>query len=1629
MRLPSFRSNQRSKRHLLETLESRRLLASDLVAHWNADDLWESVNSETPDSGWTDRINGTNATINGTPLVSDSVFGAFPGIRLKPDDAFTVGSTQNPLARATDFAVSVTFRPASDSFGNNGTNWFENVGLVDMSRLGLTTDWGLALTGNGEAVTGMGRGFQKPIDNLRTENAALDDGLVHVLTVTRRDDQLKLYVDGELAATRSEMDNQARGAIPLTIGAMNLNGWGYAGDLREVRIYDGALSDNEVRHLVESVVMPITAADEFFVQPGESLAVEAARGVLANDVSRTQKLSAELMTGPTRGTLELRPDGSFLYNPAVNFVSGIDTFTYRATDGKNLSESVTVSLVINDPEDIFNLVINEIHFNPDNNGELVEFIEIHNPTSKPVSLEGAFLDNGIDFTFPENAAISSHGYVTITENAEHFLTKFGIPADGEWTGKLNNDGETIELYSPQGDRVDRVDYGLGFPWPVVGSEPGYSIELKHPTLDNDLGGSWRGSVGQQRLFNTGSKWSYFKGRTEPNGESGAWRQIDYDDADWLHGPTPIGYSRLVPPATELNDMRREYSTVYFRREFEIEDPADVETLVFDGIFDDGVNVWINGTLVGAANAPAEEAPFDAIATGRNNASRIVEFPVDNAQSILVPGTNVIAVQLLNEKITGSDAVFDGALRNTTRPGPGPSPDQPNSVLTEINGPQLRQIRQTPDAPTSNQEVTITIKATDPEGVDGLTLEYQIVGPGQYVRLSDDAYQQRWTSVPMSDEGTEADEAAGDAIYTAVIPAAVQQHRHLIRYRVRAVDAAGNEMLAPAPLDPQPNFAYFVYDGIPSWTGANNPGKSEAITFGADVMNQLPTYHLIADAQDVENCQYVNAFEEKRFTGTFVYKNRVYDHIQFGIRGEFSTYVTGKNKWKFFFHRGHEFLGDDNYGRPFQVGRRTLNFSAATTPWMPQNRGMGGLGEAIAYRIYELAGVPSPHTNFVQFRVIDDTAESTDNQYEGDLWGLYLAIEQPERSFVEERGLPSGSTFKIESGTGELKYQSSLQPTAKADIRTALSRTTRTGSNLAPVQYWRDNIDLDGYYSFRAVNREVNNMDLRDGWNHFVYYNSENQKFTQVPWDLDMLYVPTTHWSGVTRFEHALHHDELAIEYRNRGRELQDLLFTQETIGLLVDEYASFINPPAAESTFVHLDQFLWNHNPRSRGGHLGAFNRKFASFGSRGGGGDRTLVSADHEGFSQWIKDFLLPGPGAGSRPPAYGWEFLNREAADDQIPLTPTIAYVGADGFPLDQLQFEASPFDDPQGAHTFGAVEWRLAEIMDAEDIAFPPQEPVKYEMDAAWESGRVIDSNFQIAVPPQVLKNGHTYRARVRYVDDSGRASHWSEPLQFVANVGLPVELAAGLRISEVHYHPGPVTPAERAAGYRDENEFEFIELTNIGQQTLDLSTVSFGRKEIDGETQGIAFNFNDRQSLAPGAKVLVVENVEAFKFRYGDDLPIAGQWSGRLSNAGETLTLEAAGVVLQQFKYSDTWHPTTDGDGPSLDIIDLASAADYWNSATAWRASAEDGGSPGAASRTVGDSNGDGVFDEIDLALVFAAGEYEDQIPGNSRWETGDWDGDGDFTSEDIVFAFQSGQYRPSINALHAAAVDDIFDNEI
>ena len=71
-----------------------------------------------------------------------------------------------------------------------------------------------------------------------------------------------------------------------------------------------------------------------------------APGVLANASGGVGSLTAILISNPSNGSLTLTNNGGFTYTPATNF-TGVDSFTYEATDGQTTSSVATATITVN----------------------------------------------------------------------------------------------------------------------------------------------------------------------------------------------------------------------------------------------------------------------------------------------------------------------------------------------------------------------------------------------------------------------------------------------------------------------------------------------------------------------------------------------------------------------------------------------------------------------------------------------------------------------------------------------------------------------------------------------------------------------------------------------------------------------------------------------------------------------------------------------------------------------------------------------------------------------------------------------------------------------------------------------------------------------------------------------------------------------------------------------------------------------------------------------------------------------------------------------------------------------------------------------------------------------------------
>ena len=1182
------------------------------------------------------------------------------------------------------------------------------------------------------------------------------------------------------------------------------------------------------------------------------------------------------------------------------------------------------------------IVINEIHYDVPDKTIRAEFIELHNPSSSAIDVSGWRVSSAVNYDIPENTIIESGGFLVIAEDPNVILSEWGVNAVGPWSGSLANEGEIIRLRDSSGTTVDEVDYKSGFPWPVVGSSPGYSIELINPILENDIGGSWRSSMGtagtdDSILINGGANWKFFKGVSEPSESPDSWRLPNFDDSDWGEGEAAIGFGEGFLN-TNLSDMRGNYSTVYLRKTFNIENPAQVGSVLLSAQIDDGFNAWINGKHIASTNVSGPELPYDATANSSGENKDFEEYPIANVGGLIVKGKNVLTVQLLNGSLNGSsDAFFDAILKINASAGEGPSPGFPNTVFAVNSPPQIRKLGHSPKQPAEGDVVTITALVTDPDTVSEATLLYQVVEPGNYIRLTDSRYESDWTEVPMNDSGNAGDENSADDIWTAQLPGSVQKNRHLIRYKIRIEDGLNKKITVPYSDDPQPNFAYYCYNGVPDWKGALRPGSTSVVTYSSETLTKVPVYHMIARESDVIGCMYndsTGSARTYRYLASVVYEGEVYDHIRFRIKGQASTRVTGKNKIKWNFNRSHRFQARDNYGRKYDRKWDKFALQTGTCPWWGSNASTGGmiLNEQASYKFYRLCGVPSCNTTLFHLRIVDDAVEANpNNQYDGDFWGLYLALEEPDGRFLDDKNLPDGNLYKM-NGSPNKRNQGPDQVSGTTDVNSFISTKRRT----QPLTWWEENTNLAGYYNYKIGTTLINNTDLRSEWNCLYYLRPEIEgdpnsgKWEMFPWDLDLTWESKFHirsesvwenWQNVFRYADA------KTDFENRSREVWDLLCDSGEGAKVVEEMSLFLEGDGV-TRIVEANQAMWDYHPRkSKKGIWYRNNPKLSS------------SKRNWEGLVGYMKDFVSPG--------GYGANRLINEKADtnSRIPRKPTITPLGDPSFPTDDIRFRSSSFSG--NGTSFSSMQWRLGEITDPESPEFDANQPWVYEINSVWESEEINNFQSSVQVPTSVVRVGRTYRARVRHLGSSGQWSHWSDPIQFVASEPDITSYKEGLVISEIMYNPQEASESEEALGFTN-SDFEFIELKNIGESTLSLANVRF--------TKGIDFDFVDSSvdSLSPGQFLVLARNAEAFKVRYGVNQLVVGEYTpNNLSNGGENVKLSyGAGVAIQEFEYLDQkpWPVGADGQGYSLVLKDTEIISDH-KIPENWMQSSTIGGSPG------------------------------------------------------------------------------------
>lgn len=153
----------------------------------------------------------------------------------------------NPVS--SSFSVALWLQTTASGAGAPGDQWFAGTGLVDADVPGVSTDWGIAMTGSAVAF-GIGGGTTGT--NVTIASSAVNNGAWRHIVATweQATRQMNLFLDGTSASTGLSNSGEARSAAaPVVLGKNTTAARYYRGTLDDVQMYDRALSSDEVAFL------------------------------------------------------------------------------------------------------------------------------------------------------------------------------------------------------------------------------------------------------------------------------------------------------------------------------------------------------------------------------------------------------------------------------------------------------------------------------------------------------------------------------------------------------------------------------------------------------------------------------------------------------------------------------------------------------------------------------------------------------------------------------------------------------------------------------------------------------------------------------------------------------------------------------------------------------------------------------------------------------------------------------------------------------------------------------------------------------------------------------------------------------------------------------------------------------------------------------------------------------------------------------------------------------------------------------------------------------------------------------------------------------------------------------------
>lgn len=687
----------------------------------------------------------------------------------------------------------------------------------------------------------------------------------------------------------------------------------------------------------------------------------------------------------------------------------------------------------------------------DEDGDFSDWIEIENAGSIPVDLAGWSLSDSADaltrWVFPATNLPAGGHLLVFASNKDRRVpgallhTDFRLSADGEYLGLFSPDGEAASEISPAfPPQVPDVSFGIGRQSQTISLITG-DTPARYLVPDGDI-----------------VDVNWFRG-----GEPGAAWQTAFSAVGYE--TSPAGYAGLIRTDVRAA-MQQRNATCLVLIPFVVNEPLELAGLTLSIRFDDGFVAWFNGVEVAHMNAPAELAWNSSATANHPDAEALIPeaFDLSAYRGLLVPGANWLALHGLNVSTTSSDFLLvpelsaaritatDIAWRYFTEP----TPWQLNGGGSGNVGPLFRSLSHVPlppARPADGDDLVVLARAGETfDPVAGVTLLYRVgFGPEQ--------------ALSMADDGAHDDDAAGDGLFGARVPASASGPGELVRYRAEAADTAGISSRWPPFVDP-----------------ANSPQYQGTVVADPAVTSPLPVWEWFAADPALGRTR-------SGARGAVLFNGRLYDNVFIRARGG----ATSGGSQKFDFNTGDHLFVNEAVGA---VEEANLNTSGSDPSW---------LRVPLAFESFRLAGNAACDSFHVLMQV----------NGQRDRVGIF--IEQVDERFLRRRGFDEqGALYKF-------VQRRTLTPVF-SNATEGVEKKTRLDEGIADLEafvqglhgatagarraWFFDNVDVPGLLNYLAVRCVIQDADdVRK--NFYLYRDTRGTgEWTIFPWDKDWTFGVT-----------------------------------------------------------------------------------------------------------------------------------------------------------------------------------------------------------------------------------------------------------------------------------------------------------------------------------------------------------------------------------------------------------------------------------------------------------------------------------------------------------------------------------------